>query len=246
LGNAPVLAPQERLYRQLLAGDTSDAVRDLDYGLGDNGFAQYLDEIAIPSLRIASQDRQRGVLAADQLAKLKRTLDDYVSHVRELLDFRREQRHVQACADASVPPRPSETASALVIAGRGILDQAAAELVADAIRFRLGIPVQCPSLGGLTGIGAVADVIHRHPDFVVLISVGEITPTQLDLLLSRIGRVFTASTIVLANWGGWHMSASLRDFDGIVRAETAASLVDTLGRLAAERAANPRSRLEAV
>ena len=50
---------------------------------------------------------------------------------------------------------------------------------------RLGIPVQCPSLGGLTGIGAVADVIHPHPDFVVLISVGEITPTQLDLLLSR-------------------------------------------------------------
>jgi hypothetical protein len=143
----------------------------------------------------ASASRSSGISLARRTRRgptgeAQPTLDDYVSHIRELLDFRREQRHVQARANASVPP------------------QAAAELVADAIRFRLGIPVQCPSLGGLTGIGAVADVVQRHPDFVVLISVGEITPTQLDLLLCRIGRVFTASTIMLANWGGWHMSAS--------------------------------------
>jgi hypothetical protein len=144
------------------------------------------------------------------------------------------------------PPRRSETSTALIIAGRGILDQAAAELVAEAIGFRLGIPVQCPSLGGLTGIGAVAQTApDRHPDFVVPISVGEVTPTQLDLLLSRLERVFKTSTIALANWGGRHMPAPLRHID-IVRAETAVSLVDTLRRLAAERAVNPQSRLEAV
>jgi hypothetical protein len=104
----------------------------------------------------------------------------------------------------------------------------------------------CPSLGGLTGIGAVAQAApDRHPDFVVPISVGEVTPTQLDLLLSRLERVFKTSTIALANWGGRQMPTPLRHID-TVRAETAASLVDTLRRLAAERTVNPQSRLEAV
>jgi hypothetical protein len=246
LGNEPVLAPPQRLYRQLLAGDASDAARDLERRLEDGGFVNYLDEVAIPSLRIASEDRRRGVLARDQLARLKQTLDDYVSHVGELLDFRRERRHVQARADAPAPPRQSDTSTALVIAGRGFLDQAGAELVAEAVRFRLGIPAQCPSLGGLTGISAVADAARGgHPDFVVLISVGEITPIQLDLLLGRVHRVFMAPTILLGNWGGRQKPAPLRDTD-IVRAETAASLVDTVRRLAAERAVNPPSRLEAV
>jgi hypothetical protein len=103
-----------------------------------------------------------------------------------------------------------------------------------------------PLLGGLTGISAVADAARDgHPDFVVLISVGEVTPGQLDLLLSRVERVFTASMIVLGNWGGRQMLTPLRNGDDIVRAETAALLVDTIGRLAAERT-NAQSRLEAV
>ena len=157
LGNEPVLAPPERLYRQLLAGEATDAARDLDQTLQNSAFVKYLDEVAVPALRIASADRRRSVLAADQLAYVKQTLDDYVSQVRELLDFRREQRHVAARGATPEAPQQSETASTLVIAGRGILDQAAAELAADAIHFRFGIAVQCPSLGGLTGINAVAD-----------------------------------------------------------------------------------------
>ena len=247
LGNEPVLAPPERLYRQLLAGEASDAARDLDQTLQNSAFVKYLDEVAVPALRIASADRRRSVLAADQLADLKQTLDDYVSHVRELLDFRREQRHIAARGAAPEAPQQSQTASALVIAGRGVLDQAAAELAADAVHFRFGIPVQCPALGGLTGINAVADAGRDggRSEFVVLVSVGEVTPTQLDLLLSRIRRVFTKSTILLGDWGGQPIPPGLGEPD-IVRAETVGSLVDAIGSLATERAANQPSRLELV
>jgi predicted PurR-regulated permease PerM len=245
LGNEPVLAPRERLYRQLLAGDAAEAARDLEPMLEDGGFVKYLDEVAIPSLRIASEDRRRGVLAADQLARLKETLDDYVSQWSELLDYRRERHHLRD-RGAPGPHRTPDTATALVIGGRGILDQAAAELVAEAIRVRLGISVQCPSLGGLTGIGALAEAAaDRHPDFVVLISVGEITPTQLDLLQSRVRRVFAASTIALGNFGVQPLAPLPRDGD-IVRADSAAVLVDTIGRLAAQRAATTPARFEVV
>jgi predicted PurR-regulated permease PerM len=246
LGNEPVLAPPERLYRQLLAGEASDAARDFEQKLENSSFVKYLDEIAVPSLRLASGDRRRGVLAADQLADLKQTLDDFVSHVRELLDFRHERQRVETGGTAPEPPRRPKTTSAVVIAGRGVLDQAAAELVADAIHFRFGIPVQCPSLGGLTGIGAFANApLDSRSEFVVLISVGEVTPTQLDLLLSRIRRVFNTSKILLGDWGGPPTPGERRDSD-IVRADTAAALVSTIGTLATERAANQPSRLELV
>ena len=136
LGNEPVLAPPERLYRQLLAGEAYEAARDLDDMLESGGFVKYLDEVAVPCLRLASGDHRRGVLGADQLADLKHTLDDYVSHVREFLDFRREQRHIETRGASTEPSPQSRTASGLVVGGRGILDQVAAELVADVIRFR--------------------------------------------------------------------------------------------------------------
>jgi hypothetical protein len=159
-----------------------------------------------PSIRILHPLRCHRFDA--RMADLKQTLDDYVTQVRELLDFRHERRQVETCATAPEPRRQPKTTSALVIAGRGVLDQAAAELAADAIHFRLGIPVQCPSLGGLTGIGAVADSAREgRSEFVVLISVGEVTPTQLDLLLSRIRRVFITSTILLGDWAGRPMSS---------------------------------------
>jgi hypothetical protein len=96
LGNEPVLAPRERLYRQLLAGDASDAARDFDAMLEQGGFAKHLDEVAIPALRVGLEDRRRGVLAGDALVRLRQTLDDYVSQLRELLDFRLERQHMQA------------------------------------------------------------------------------------------------------------------------------------------------------
>ena len=206
---------------------------------------KYLDEVAIPSLRLGSEDRRRGVLAGDQLTKLKQTLDDYVSQLRELLDFRRERQHLRARSAPTLHRQPLN-AAALVIAGRGIFDQTATELVTEAVRFRLGISVQCPSLGGLTGIAAVVQAEHGDsPDFVLLISVGEVTPTQVDLLLSRISRVFKGSTVILGDWDGQPAPASLRDGD-IVRAGSAAALIDMVGRLAAERAINPVARFEAV
>jgi predicted PurR-regulated permease PerM len=246
LGNEPVLEPPQRLYRQLLAGEVSEAARDLDYRIEKGAFVKYLDEVAVPALRIASVDRRRGVLVADQLANLKQTLEDYVAQVRELLDFRRERRHVEIRQAAPEPQQQSETASVLVIAARGVLDQAAAELVTHAIHFRLGIPVQCPSLGGLTGISAIADSAgDKRSEFVALISVGEVTPAQLDLLLSRARRVFMKSTILLGCWGGETTQARLRD-SGIERVETPASLVEAIGRLVAERVANRPSHLELV
>lgn len=116
LGNEPVLEPREKLYRQLLAGDAAEAAKDAECSLQDSGFVKYLDLAVIPSLRIASDDHRRGVLAKGQLDELKDTLSEFMAYVRELLDFKREQQDARA-GEAAPPER---TTNALVIAASSI------------------------------------------------------------------------------------------------------------------------------
>jgi hypothetical protein len=204
-----------------------------------SGYIKYLDGTVIECLQIASEDRRRGALGKAQLEHLKNVLPEYVAQVRELLEFKCEQE------TASIGERQEVwlniPATAVVIAGRGIIDHAAAELVAEAIRSELGISTQCPSLGGLTGISAVVQAARdARMDIIVLVSVGELTRAQLDLLVSRAKRVFEGSAIVIGHWGG-STAEFLKEHDGgIFVAETVDVLVHTVGRIASERATNPR------
>jgi hypothetical protein len=224
LGNEPVLEPHQKLYRQLLAGDTVEAVKDAERSLEQNGYEKYLDETVIECLQMASVDRQRGVLGKGQLEALSAVLPEYI-------------------AQGEAAP-PVKTATAVVMAGRGIIDHAAAELVADAIRSELGISTQCPSLGGLTGISTAARGTHdSETDIVVLVSVGEVTGAQLDLLVSRAKRVFEGSAIAIGYWGGSKSAVSLKKKHHgclVFAADTVDALVDTVGRIADERTTNPR------
>src|SRR5262249_18905255 len=151
LGNEAALEPHEKLYHQLLAGDAAAAAEEADVCLNERDYAKYLDETVIPSLRIASNDHRRAVLRKEQLDRFKDSMTEYIAHIGELLGFKNEQRSAETTLSDEVTA-PSKVPSAMVIAGRGAIDQGAAELVAEAIRFDLRVPTQCSSLGGLTGI----------------------------------------------------------------------------------------------
>jgi predicted PurR-regulated permease PerM len=240
LGNEPVLEPHQRLYRQLLAGDTTEAAKNAERLLEESGYIKYLDETVIPCLQLASDDRQRGVLGKGQMEDLKVVLPEYIGQVKELLDFKDEQR--SPWSGEGKTASPNESATAVVVAGRGIIDLAVAELVADAIRSEVGISTQCPSLGGLTGISTAGGTVHDAPtDMIVLVSVGEVTGAQLGLLVNRAKRVFEGAAIVIGYWGGSYTAKSLKENDGgfTFAAETVDALVHVAGRIANERT-NPR------
>jgi hypothetical protein len=92
LGNEPALQPPEQLYHQLLAGEAIQAAKEADLWMGEQTFESYLDEAAIPSFRVASDDQKRGVLGREQMAELKETVTEYIQLVNESLHFTREQQ----------------------------------------------------------------------------------------------------------------------------------------------------------
>jgi predicted PurR-regulated permease PerM len=222
LGNQPVLEPHEHLYHQFLAEEASEAAKEAELWTGEHTFEDYLDEVAIPALRVAADDQKRGVLGREQLRELSETITEYLQLVQESLEYGREQQAAAVAAKTGAVGR-----SVLVLAGRGSLDSAAAQLITEAIRLDRGIVARCPSLGGLTGIGAAADA---EPDTVALISVGAVTSGQLNLLLRRIRSTFPRSQIIIGYWGP---GEQLRPHDVDERvhyAETVTSLVELVGR----------------
>jgi predicted PurR-regulated permease PerM len=233
LGNEPVLDPPEQLYHQLLAGEAILAAKEADRWIGEETFGSYLDQVAIPSLRVASDDQKRAVLGREQSNELNETVAEYIQLVKESLDFKHEQ---QTATITAKPEAVHRSANVLVLAGRGSLDLAASQLIAEAIRLELGIVARCPALGGLTGIGAAAEAEPDDPpDVVALVSVGAVTPAQLDLLLRRVKRTFPRSQIIIGYWDEARQQTDGADAEGPRYAKSIASLIDLVGRTADRR-----------
>src|SRR5262249_51039643 len=159
------------------------------------------------------------------------TTDEYVGLVKEAIEYRLEPQANGTESDGDAKPEAvRRSATALVLAGRGGLDLAVSQLIADAIRLELGIDTRCPPLRGFTGIssGAGSD---EPPDIVALVSVGAVTRAQLDILLRRLKRSFPHSHLVI---GYWDVPGEGRSEDeeteGMRHAASVSALVDFVGR----------------
>ena len=151
LGNNPALTAEQRLYHLLLAGDASEAVEDAAKYVAERPWEEYLDEVAIPALAIASRDSNSGVLRREQLVDLKETTKEFVQQCIGLIEL---------SDDKKVETEPNLTpigGRIVVVPGLGSFDQAAGELFVSAARLSGYARATCTSPGGLTGISAEAE-----------------------------------------------------------------------------------------
>ena len=159
LGSDPALAPEERFYQRLLSGNIEEAVEIAESFVDEKDAAAFFEEVAIPALRQAENDRHRNtsdtnyrrIVAEGSLVVLREVED----HVRE----RREEEAASAAADVpsdaepteavstvrgadapvpTAPPAPNDGRKIVCIAGRTELDRAAAEMLAQTLREQDG------------------------------------------------------------------------------------------------------------
>lgn len=173
LGSDPVLAPEERLYQRLLAGNLEEAVEIAEDYVDKCSSREFYDNVAIPALRLAENDRQRSTadttyrrLVADTAISVVREVEEHVQEKGASTD----EPEVRAEANR---PVPSEEAGStlLCLAGRTELDGAAAEMMAQVLREHgIGARVLPPiavsqgALGqlDLTGVDVVC-LSYFHP-----------------------------------------------------------------------------------
>lgn len=220
LGDRPALTPVESFYQRMLAADPDEALDHAEQLLKDRSLSAYYDEVALKGLQLAANDAQRGVLRVDQLEPMRVAVEELIRDLDAHDDVR---PGAQEKADGPLALRPEEQpddpnavpdrappreqvapawrgeAPVLCIAGRGALDEAAAEMLAQLLRKHgLGArvaPHQAVSRANVESIDTTGVAM-------VCISYLEISgsPAHLRYLLKRLRQKLPNAPILVGLW----------------------------------------------
>ncbi|MFO1172745.1 MAG: AI-2E family transporter [Hyphomicrobiaceae bacterium] len=124
LGSTPVLSPPERLYQRLLTGNIAEALELTEQSLDTLSTAAFIEDVAMPALRLAERDRERGANPT-----LRR-------NVAEGVDALMGEVELEAAEETERAEAPIRPLNILCIGGRTELDQSAAAMLAAYFRSR--------------------------------------------------------------------------------------------------------------
>ena len=83
LGDEPALKPDESFYHRALAGDAAEITYQAELGLKNQSLQCYLDEVALPALRLAEHDLARGSLDQEQTEKIAATVNEMLDSLSD-------------------------------------------------------------------------------------------------------------------------------------------------------------------
>jgi GAF domain-containing protein len=163
LGSDPVLAPEERLYQRLLAGNLEEAVEIAEDYVDEHSSREFYDHVAIPALRLAENDRQRSTTETNYRRLVASTATCVVREVADHIQEKASRSRNEAGEgdDQRYPANAMEGTPVLCIAGRTELDRAAAEMLAQVLH-ETGISEGALGQLDLTGVEVVC-LSYLHP-----------------------------------------------------------------------------------
>ena len=142
LGDRPVLPPSARFYQRLLAKDPDEAAEITEEFIEEHSLEDLYDDLILPALVLAENDRQRGSLTPDHLSDLVNSAYTIIEDYRDWKPPEEKRDTDKAAIDASSQPAPIELRSepVLCVGARSRLDELAAAMLAQLLQRR-GFPV---------------------------------------------------------------------------------------------------------
>ncbi|MGO4388999.1 AI-2E family transporter [Microvirga sp. 2YAF29] len=221
LGDRPALTPAENLYQRMLAGDPDEALESAELLLKERSLTSYYDEVALRGLQLAANDATRGVLTHRQLDQVRDVITSLVQDLSSHSDIEppaHETKDEPVASPQSEKPAIKEPAivgemphedkiadawrtdgAVLCIAGRGPLDEAASEMLAQLLnKHGLGsrlVPHEAVSRSSIFNLDMTGVQM-------ICISYLEIsgTPAHLRYLLRRLRNQAPKAPIVVGLW----------------------------------------------
>ena len=221
LGDRPALTPAENLYQRMLAGDPDEALDSAELLLKERSLTSYYDEVALRGLQLAANDATRGVLTTRQLDQVRDVIRALVQDLGSHDDVEpppHQTKDEPVASPASEKPDIKEPAvvgplpqqdkiadawrtegAVMCIAGRGPLDEAASEMLAQLLsKHGLGsrlIPHDAVSRRAILNLDMTGVKM-------VCISYLEIsgTPAHLRYLLRRLKQKAPTVPVVVGLW----------------------------------------------
>ncbi|WP_081771519.1 AI-2E family transporter [Paraburkholderia nodosa] len=228
LGDQPALTPAQMCYQRLLADDPHEALLQADRLLTGMPLIDYYEQVAFEGLRFARNDALRGVLPAEQVARINQALLDIVEDLESVDDSRHAapegesaKKSVEGADEGArvieftLSPDAGEV---LCVPGRGAFDDVAVAIVGQLL-MRRNIPCAATTYDEVRATrGAMID--ERSPAIcVVSLDAPESAP-YLRNLVRRLRERAPDATIVVG------IGAALRD-DGAGIADDPGTLFPT-------------------
>jgi predicted PurR-regulated permease PerM len=152
-GDRPALSPPEIFYQRMLAGDPTEAADKAEEFLKERSLASYYDEVALKGLQLAQADADRGVLSDERLAKIRDAVSELVDNLEdgnerpppkpdavsdpeassalESVAVKPPAEDISVLRPEDLPPEWQGETPVLCIAGRSLIDEAAAIISAS-------------------------------------------------------------------------------------------------------------------
>ncbi len=129
LGDEPVLSPAERIYQRLLALDQEEALELLQEYRRQMPLEKVYDEVAMPALAMAEQDRARGLLDERRRDSIRTSMREMIE---ELGDAERAAGAKEAAAAVELAAKGIEPTAPFTAAGNGEAASGLASVVSAA------------------------------------------------------------------------------------------------------------------
>lgn len=219
-GDRPALSPPEIFYQRMLAGDPAEAAEKAEEFLKERSLASYYDEVALKGLQLAQVDAERGALDQERLAKIRDAVGEFVSDISDQDD--RPPAKVNSTTDAeassavesvaenaanerlpildkeALPPEWQGEHPILCLAGRNLIDEAAAIMMAQ-LSTAHGLAARVEGAEALS----TTNVFRLDTTGVTIVCLAYLDisgPAHMRYAVRRLRRKLPKATIVLGCW----------------------------------------------
>jgi hypothetical protein len=198
LAEEPALAQEARLYQRLLATDREESRTIVDEALQGKSMVEVYDQLLIPALRLAEQDRHKGAVAADRAEYILSALNEIIINLESSIESQ-ESSLEPSGQSLGIAPLKFEPAPdcAQQIACMGVIDKAdelCARMLAQVLHH-----------GGCNCVHFPSDWIHElredTDDIIFLSAMPPFAFVSARSYCARIRRQCPSSTIIVGMWG---------------------------------------------
>ena len=215
-GDRPPLTPAELIYQRMLANDPVEAAEQARMFLKERPLIEYYDVILLEGLKLAEADSKRGLLSDERKHRIRdavaEIVDDLSAHEDNLEPIERGDVQTEgesplahldkaegARAIAVLPERLQNGHPVLCIPGMGLLDEAAAILVAQLVE-RCGIGARSEQPDALS-LSRILGLDTKNVALICLCYVGDATSAQVGYAIRRIRRKAPDAFILVSLFG---------------------------------------------
>jgi hypothetical protein len=219
-GDRPALSPAEIFYQRMLAGDPTEAAEKAEEFLKERSLSSYYDDVALKGLQLAQFDLDRDALDQSRLLKIRDTTFEFVNDLSDQPDHKpsgeqstEDAEAVAAVENVATDPEYAELPvlqhadlapawqgeqPVLCIAGRTLLDEAAAIMVAQLCTVH-GLASRVEGPDAL----ATANIYRLETTGVALVCLSYLDTTNgahIRYAVRRIRRILPRSVIMVGCW----------------------------------------------